>query len=492
MVRIGSQTPALEYMPPGRVSDAGREIAALAKIMHISPAEWQMRVAKAVTAKRADGKNVCFEFALEVPRQNGKTEIIKLVVLYHLFLVEQTRKIVFTAHEYRTTVEIFENIVKAIHDSALHQLLPENGVRYSNDNRSITTKDGSRVIFMTRSANSGRGFSSDLLIMDEAYSVKAEQMMAIIPVLTTRANPQIIYLSSTGMLNSVYFNSLVDRAQSDDPGRFGYMGWFAPKGTAAEDVDSWYVSNPMLGILFDEEYVWDELRAARNDPEVGEPKWQRERQGMRESVTGESVLDMDRWSALAVPSPYASPEDFPSVSLAIDVPPSRDSAAIGLAAWMPDGRPYVELIDQRDGTSWVPGAMRSLKERLNVRLIGLDEGAAAGGLVVPLRTEARIRHRPVTLRQYAAMCGRFFDLVMSDDSGQLLAHFDSEPLTRAISGARKTRRTETAWTWSRKDSMVDISPLVAVTIALGLLGPPPNNETEPSASKGKQRRVLVM
>lgn len=462
------------------MSDAALEVAAFGVLAKIRVEDWQSHIAQAVTARRADGKFVCFEFGLEVARQNGKTAVVELVMLWHLFRVKDSKTVLYSAHEFKTTIKTFNRLVGIIRDSPA-LLRQVKKIREGNDNRSIETKDGSILNFVARSSAAGRGFTGDLIVFDEAYRLSAAMVAAMLPSLTTAKNPQIIYLSSAGFVDSDMLNGLRARAMGDDPGRLGWMEWSADKSVESLDRQAWYVANPMLGILFDEEYLEDEFRSFLNDPELGETAWRRERLGIREEVGGSSVIGSEQWSELVVPRPYGSADDFPVVALAVDVPPSRDSASIGLAAWMPDGRVYVELIDRRDGVSWVPLALRDLKERLRPRAIGLDEGSPAGGLVESLRREARVRHHPVTLRKYAAACGRFYDLVQS---GQLV-HFDNKDLRVAVDGARKTKRGETAWTWSRKESTVDISPLVAVTVAASLLGKPPEVGEKKATSRAK-------
>lgn len=486
MARVGSQTPRVMYLPENGVRDAAREVTALGMLVGVRTRPWQINIAKAVTAKRADGKFSCFEFGLELPRQNGKTAIIELVMLWHLFLVKETRLIVYSAHEFKTAEQTFQRMVRLIQNSPLEAQVGDHGIRYGNDDKSITTLDGSKIQFMSRTGGAGRGFTGDLIVLDEAYNLSAAMIAAIMPTLTTAHNPQMIYLSSAGFLTSEYLNGLRRRALSDEPGNLGWMEWSARKGADPDDIENAYISNPMLGDLFDEEYVRNELAAFRSDPQLGETAWLRERYGVRESLGGSWVIDPDHWKKLVGPRPYGSPEEFPSISLAVDVPPSRDSAAIGMAAYAPDGRIFADVVDHRDGTSWVPGYLRDLKDRANVRVIGIDEGAPAGGLVTSLRREARLRHHPITLKKYAAACGRFFDLATGPE--RQLFHADEPTLNAALEAARKTKRTELAWTWSRKDSVSDISPLVAVTNAVSLLGKPPAGDAGPP----KKRRALVM
>ena len=62
---------------------------------------------------------------------------------------------------------------------------------------------------------------------------------------------------------------------------------------------------------------------------------------------------------------------------------------------------------------------------------------------------------------HAKACGLMFDTV--DERG--LRHLGGLELRQAVKGATK-RPLGDAWAWSRRNSTVDISPLVAATLAL--------------------------
>src|SRR5690606_12432962 len=64
-------------------------------------------------------------------------------------------------------------------------------------------------------------------------------------------------------------------------------------------------------------------------------------------------------------------------------------------------------------------------------------------------------------REMAQACGEFYDAVVE---GQL-RHLGQPELNAAIGGARK-RNLADAWAWHRRDAAVNISPLVAATLAL--------------------------
>lgn len=67
----------------------------------------------------------------------------------------------------------------------------------------------------------------------------------------------------------------------------------------------------------------------------------------------------------------------------------------------------------------------------------------------------------VSAQEHARACGLLFDTV--EERG--LRHLGTAELESAIKGATK-RPLGDAWAWSRKNSAVDISPLVACTLAL--------------------------
>ena len=64
-------------------------------------------------------------------------------------------------------------------------------------------------------------------------------------------------------------------------------------------------------------------------------------------------------------------------------------------------------------------------------------------------------------KEHAQACGSLYDALV----GRKVRHLGTPELTAAVDGA-KTRVLGEAWAWSRKSSAIDISPLVAVTLAL--------------------------
>lgn len=237
--------------------------------------------------------------------------------------------------------------------------------------------------------------------------------------------------------------------------RLFYAEWGLEPGVDIEDVDGWYLANPALGIRISEEAVRAELDALRlADPD----QFARERLGVPESPEGESpsVIDLAVWTGLADPaSEIAANRTF-----ALDVSPDRHQAAFGMAGRRADGLLHVETFDARPGTRWVlqRGCEIAAHEKTP---IWVDRQGPAASFIGLFR-EQGVEVVEVSTLEHAQACGRFIDAATNSE----LRHLGQPSLDSALKGA-VLRRSGDADLWARRAGRVDITPLVAVTLALG-------------------------
>ena len=493
-MRIGSQTPRMEYVPPGAVDTLADDPIALWEIAGLSLDEWQEYILEVGCSVGEDGKWSAFEVGLEVPRQNGKTASLEALMLAALFIWD-SQEIIYSAHEFKTTIKTFNRLERLIRTTP--QLYAEvRRIRYGNDQKSIELNDGTVLYFMARSGGSGRGFSADLVILDEAYNLSTDVMAAIMPAMAARSvegNPQIWYLSSAGMTSSATLNGVRARALAGGSDSLAWLEWSAPKGTKPDDVDAWYQANPALGIRISERFVRNELESFRSDPEQGELAWLRERLGIRESVDGETFFDMDRW-ALAR-DPNARPSEV--LAFAVDVPPSRDVTSITMASLLPNGDVMVELVDRRDGTAWVPQRMAQLQDQHGPLTTIVDAKSAAASLLPDLQGQGvKVTH--VSVADYAAAAGQLYDMVhpapadLGTDRPQLV-HVGQEELDTAIEALKPRYLGDgSSFLWQRKNILIDISPAVGITLALAGLQRARRRQQRDLSGKKRRRKVVVM
>lgn len=471
--RVGSQKPRVELIPNSRIETAGLDAIELAAIAGLHLDEWQQKVLLGSLGEVRAGKWSAFEVGLVVPRQNGKGSILEARELAGLFLFGDNL-IIHSAHKFDTAVEAFNRIL------GLVQNTPDldaqvSKVSTAHGSEGIELKNGSRLKFLARSAGSGRGFSADLIILDEAYALKSSEMAAMLPTMAAKSldgNPQIWYTSSAGMPNSEVLASVRERGMNPDSKRLAYFEWSTEETTPITSVAGWYQANPGLGIRMSKEHVQSELEALDVD------EFKRERLGIWERLGGESVIP--EWgSALDVGSQRGE-----IVAFGVDVTPSRDSAVITAASFRPDGKKHVVVIDQRVGTSWVSTELKRLKEKFDPVAVVAVAGSAAASLEAECKRDG-VRLMLVTTRQYAEACG----LLMDDLRADLIRHRGQEHLDNAVDAARMRPYGETLFTWNRKNPAADISPLVSSTLANYGLQAKGLRKLSGASSRGK---VLVL
>jgi hypothetical protein len=90
----------------------------------------------------------------------------------------------------------------------------------------------------------------------------------------------------------------------------------------------------------------------------------------------------------------------------------------------------------------------------------VDPAGPAGSLIAPLEA-AGIEVLKPSARDAAQACGALYDAAMQGR----LRHLGQPELNAALAGAKR-RELGDMWAWARKNVTVDISPLVAVTLAL--------------------------
>lgn len=455
--RIGSQRPRLHSCPP-YFSSLGQDAIDLAEFAGLHLDDWQKYVIEETSGLNRRGKYAAFEVGLIVPRQNGKGAIIEADQLKSLFLTRD-EQIIYSAHQFKTAKAMFRRIKKLCEECPdLNKQV--KAYRQSNEETGIELRSGGRLNFFARSDGSGRGFSAPKMYFDEAYNLSTELIGDMLPTLSAMDSPQIWYASSAGKVASEQLRKI----RSDGirgGGRLAFFEWSAEDGADLDDEDVWYEANPALGIRLDADFVRDVERARMHDEEFA-----RERLGLWAGTT-QPVIDLTTWQKLADPEAFADGE----VAYGIDVSPNRDRASIGMAGWTPEGRLLVEFVEGRNSADWAVAVAERIHAKQQPRSIVVDGMSPAASWVTRL-TEAGLPIVVTGSREYATACGRFYDEAM----GGLLAHLDQPALNVALSKAGKRPiGSEGAWGWNRKTADADITPLVAVTLAIHGLSAEPKN-----------------
>ena len=208
----GSRTPTLARVPAGKL-DYSVADAVIEWVDRIGMTlfDWQRDVLRQSLALRGD-KWAAYEVDLIVPRQNGKNEILIALELAAVAVLGK-RHVVHSAHEAITAqrhFNRFQELAEQLPEVA--KLLPataSQGFYTSNGKEHIRFRNGAVIDFRTRTKQAGRGFSSDLVVLDEAFNLPPKAVGSLMYTLRARRNPQIWKTSSAAHENSVVLHSLV-------------------------------------------------------------------------------------------------------------------------------------------------------------------------------------------------------------------------------------------------------------------------------------------
>ncbi len=464
---FGAQRPALRVVPPTAGSSAGSEVVDLAKQAGLVLDPWQCLALEDALGERDDGKWAAFEVAVVVSRQNGKGSILEARELGGLFLLGE-RLILHSAHQVKTATEAF------IRSKELFQSNPDldreiRRVNNSHGEEGIELRNGARLRFIARSRVSGRGFSGDCVILDEAFELQDSAIDSLVPTMSARPNPQLWYTSSA-VNQRHHHNGRVlarvrRRALEGRSPRLVYLDWGVDAGDVVDmspaerealrrDPRAWRATNPGVGHRITEDHVLAELDALTADgfdvERLGIGDWPVDEEG------GWTVVSREDWDALAdLDAPRPSPAAF-----AVDVTPDRTHGTIGAAGRGGDGLMHVEVVDHRPGTAWMVDRAVELVGRWNPVAFALDPAGEAGSLIAPLEA-AGVEVVTMSARDTAQAHGQFMELML--DSKEL-RHRDDHDLNDAVAGAAQ-RDLSGAKAWARRSVSVVLSPLVVVTAA---------------------------
>jgi hypothetical protein len=464
---FGAQRPAVRVVPPA-VSSAGPEVVDLAKQAGLVLDPWQCYALEDSLGERVDGSWAAFLVVVLVSRQCGKGTIVEARELGGLFLLGE-KLILHTAHQVKTATEAF------VRSKELFQRNPDldreiNRINNSHGEEGIELRNGARLRFIARSRVSGRGFSGDCVILDEAFELQDTAVDSLVPTMSARPNPQLWYTSSA-VNQKHHHNGRVlarvrRRALSGGTDRLVYLDWGvdladvedmkpAEREALRRDPRAWRATNPGLGYRISEEHVLSELDALSADgfdvERLGIGDWP------VDDADGWAVVSREAWDALVdLDAPRPSP-----VAFAADVTPGRTHTTVAAAGRGPGGLMHVEVIDHRPGTAWVADRAAELVRRYNPVAFALDPAHEAGSLIAPLGA-AGVEVVAMTMRDTAQAHGQFMELATDSKT---LRHRDDGDLNEAVKGATQ-RDLSGAKAWDRLDSSVVLSPLVAVTAAV--------------------------
>lgn len=386
-----------------------------------------------------------------MPRRAGKTTVNLAVNLDRLDIFDASRGW-YTAQRRETAAKLFRDEWLPMLDHLPHLYR----ARKSQGSEGIHKRRGSsRLQLFAPTADALHSTNVDTATVDEAWAFDIDGGEglegAIFPAQLTRPWRQTWIVSAGGTIESTWLDRWLDAAGLPGVAVFDYGADPDAPDYDPGNPDVWLRAHPTAGIAFPLSVLENEWARRRDDAEFERAYlnvWPRPSQ-----VIAAGGIDLALWRAAAAPStPIAR-----VTAVAVDVAADRSRAAIA-AAGEHDGRLVVEVLDARPGIGWVAAAVKAARAAHGGATVVADSLVAAS--IVAELTRARVSVVPVGASDHARACGTFVDRVTAGT----LTHRAQAVLDDAVAGAAR-RPLGDAWLWSRSRSTVDISPLVAATLA---------------------------
>lgn len=315
---------------------------------------WQEKQINDILAVNDEGLYVHMNYGLEVPRRNGKNEVIAMRELFGLQIGE---RMCHTAHRTTTSNSAFRRLYQLLNDAGYQECtrkkkkMPEHSFFASKQYglESIQLTDGGTIFFRTRTNNGGLGEGFDLLVIDEAQEYTEKQQSALVYTVSDSKNPQTIFTGTppTAISAGNVFPKMRKQAIEGQLDATGWAEWSLDDiPTDPLNVELWAKTNPSFGYILTERNVKQEFKGDLIDFGI-------QRLGVWISYNQKSVFSPAEWDELkAAPFPNLEKERY----LAVKYGKDGQNVALSIASKTTDGRIFVEAIDCspiRAGNGWL-------------------------------------------------------------------------------------------------------------------------------------------
>lgn len=332
--------------------------------------------------------------------------------------------------------------------------------------KGIYFDNGAQFLVFKPDADAVRGEAADVFWIDEGQEVDPEAgdelLAGALPLMDTKPGAHMIISGTSGEVRVGPFWKYLALLRADSPD-VGGLDFAADPGTPWELLETEESAmqllldvHPGVGTLTTLEKMRKNYRA------LPLPQWAREYLSMWPETFGSTAIPTDLWAAGALEKKLTKP---PRIAFGLAVKPGGGVAAI-VAAWRgAQGQAYLEVVEHRSGTDWLPKRLQELTKSYRGSTVAYDdiaEGKATAAETLVLTPRPRLQMQ--TYRETAAGCIQ----LMRDMERGTLRHFDQIGLNAAtaVAAKRETRGDNGVWLWTPAEPGADITCLDAATRAL--------------------------
>lgn len=394
MSRLGRQTPTFAFVIPYEKT-YGDEAIELYETSGRTAREWQSLLVYDLLAIDDEGLFTHSKYGYEIPRRNGKGEVIAIREMWGLAHGE---KMLHTAHRTTTTRSAWERLCGLLDDAGIpYHPTKQWGIE------TISVDGGGKVAFRTRSSKGGLGEGYDLLVIDEAQEYTIDQESALKYVVSDSDNPQTLLCGTppTAVSSGTVFVKLREQVQMGKSSNTGWAEWSVEHMSPTGDVELWYETNPSLGQGLTERKIKDEITNDDLDFNI-------QRLGYWVKYNQKSAITAAEWEELkGTPTPNGK--------MFVGIKYGHDNKNVAMSIAVKSGeRVFVEALDCqgiRNGNQWIINFLLTQKD--NIAQVVVD-GANGQELLKNTMLDFRLKppHLP-TVKEITTAYSAFEQAVFS-------------------------------------------------------------------------------
>lgn len=411
-----------------------------------------------------------------VSRQNGKTELSKVIASFFLNVLK-VEAVFGTSLSMDKAEEVWEAVIL---EQETHPVL-------ASDIQTIARRNGGKKLILTGlrtykvgapTRRAGRGDANDLVMLDEVREHRDwETWSASVASTNAKPNGMVMCFSNAGDPDSIVLRQLRSQAleringtkASDfggnvDADSLGWFEWSSPDKAETNDMDALAQANPALG------YGRLTERALLSNRETfPESKFRSECMCQQvETILPEPFPD-GAWEGGKDEQSYIIPES--PLWFGIDMSQDRKYTVISVCGMREDGNYHVEIVDRRIGSEWAVDWFRARVGKYGgMNLSFQGRGAPVSGLAEQICTIDGITRCAQEGPALSAGWNRFWDAVAAcgpdDNRGGVKVFHLPQPVLDAPGRTCQMRNLGGGVMLpDRVKSPDDIAPLMACAMA---------------------------
>jgi phage terminase large subunit-like protein len=423
---------------------------------------YQEFVLKDMMAVNAKGSYRRKTSLLLISRQNGKSHLGRVRVIWGMFYGGEKKVIIMSANR-ATSLMLFREIAWIIESTPELKAMTK-AIRYANGGERIELLNGSTLDVISDNSSSPRGRTADFLWIDEIREISEDGYKAAVPVTRARANAQTFLTSNAGDHFSSVLNGLVERAKDYPPETFGYYEYSAPQYCKIDITSDYFwksavaPSNPALGYIITKESIEE---AIATNP--------------IEQTRTETLC---QWiDSLQSPWPHGVLEETSDNTLemsvgaytvfAFDVSPSRRNGSLVAGQLLPDGRIGIGILETYSSQMAIDelkmaASIKAWCDIYKPRLVCYDKYATQ--TIADRLSQAGVMTEDVSGQQFYKACG---DLLEGLVNHRVVHNGQAELIQQMNNCAAKVN--DSAWRIIKRKSAGDISAPIGLAMVVSKL-----------------------